>query len=307
MGSFLVRTLFHTSALKLDGPSFRKQVALWSRNVELCALTEQVIFTDPYAIETAPANRWTSPELDDIAAWVRTHAPLKLAAAHFKSKFLSSTEALLHADLHTGFIMAMPGSTKVIDPEFVFCGPMGFDVGAVLANLLLNFFAQEGLGNGEGYAASVLAMADGVWQRFSSLFLELWEAHSASDKASSGALYPLSVHGEDGLRVVRQQYMQRLFADAVGFAGCKMVRRVVGIAHVADLDTIEDRTVRARAERRALVTGSSLIMAAAAASSAVPSATVPALKLESIADVAAFARQVRAMTDAELAAMTTLA
>lgn len=299
VGTFMAKTLFNTSALKLDGPTFRKKVAMWSRNVELCALTEQVIFTDPYTLEKASSNHWTSPELDDIAAWIRQHAPLKQAAAVFKTKFVSSTEALLHADLHTGSIMATPTSTKVIDPEFAFYGPIGFDVGAVLANLLLNYFAQEGLGNGEEYAQSVLGMVEGVWQHFSTLFVQLWEQHTASDKASSGLLFPLSVHGEDGLKDVRQAYLKTLFADAVGFCGCKMVRRVVGIAHVADLDGIEDKAVRARAERRALVTGSTLIMAAASLSSSSSS-----VKFDSVADVTAFARQVRAMSDAELAAMT---
>jgi 5-methylthioribose kinase len=35
-------------------------------------------------------------------------------------------------------------STQVIDPEFAFYGPMGFDVGAFLGNLILAFFSQDG-------------------------------------------------------------------------------------------------------------------------------------------------------------------
>ena len=53
--------------------------------------------------------------------------------------------ALLHGDLHTGSIMAEAGKTMVIDPEFAFYGPMGFDIGALLANLLLAYFASDGL------------------------------------------------------------------------------------------------------------------------------------------------------------------
>ena len=36
-------------------------------------------------------------------------------------------------------------STQVMDPEFAFYGPMGFDIGAFLGNLILAFFAQDGL------------------------------------------------------------------------------------------------------------------------------------------------------------------
>ena len=46
---------------------------------------------------------------------------------------MGSPEALIHGDLHTGSIMVTESETRVIDPEFAFYGPMGFDVGAVSA------------------------------------------------------------------------------------------------------------------------------------------------------------------------------
>jgi len=87
-------------------------------------------------------NRWTSPQLDVFAEGIRSDLPLKLAVAKLKRKFLQSTEALLHGDLHTGSVMAKENSTFVIDPEFAFYGPMGFDIGAFISNLLLNYFSQ---------------------------------------------------------------------------------------------------------------------------------------------------------------------
>ena len=46
--------------------------------------------------------------------------------------------------------------------------------------------------------------------------------------------------------------MRRLFSDTIGFAGCKMIRRIFGLAHVADFETIADKDLRAKAERKAL-------------------------------------------------------
>lgn len=43
--------------------------------------------------------------------------------------------------------MVTTDSTQVIDPEFAFYGPMGFDIGAFLGNLILAFFAQDGHAN----------------------------------------------------------------------------------------------------------------------------------------------------------------
>ena len=61
-----------------------------------------------------------------------------------KYQFMTSMQALVHGDLHTGSIMLTPTDTRVIDPEFALVGPIGFDVGAVIGNLFLAYFAQEG-------------------------------------------------------------------------------------------------------------------------------------------------------------------
>lgn len=40
--------------------------------------------------------------------------------------------------------MVTRDSTQIIDPEFSFYGPMGYDTGAFIGNLILAFFAQNG-------------------------------------------------------------------------------------------------------------------------------------------------------------------
>ncbi|MNG24930.1 Methylthioribose kinase [compost metagenome] len=56
-------------------------------------------------------------------------------------------------------------------------------------------------------------------------------------------------------------FLANLLRDTVGFAGAKMVRRVVGLAHVADIDKIEDAAARERAQRLALTIGTAAIRA----------------------------------------------
>lgn len=84
-------------------------------NPDLCALTEQVIFQDPYY--SAPLNRWTSPQLDAAAADLRGDVAAKAAAFKLKQKFCQNAEALIHGDLHTGSIMVRPGPRHM-------CGPL---------------------------------------------------------------------------------------------------------------------------------------------------------------------------------------
>jgi 5-methylthioribose kinase len=57
----------------------------------------------------------------------------------------------------------------------------------------------------------------------------------------------------------QQAYMRRILQDAAGFAGAKMIRRVIGLAGVADIRGIEDVTDRSIAASLALNMGQVLI------------------------------------------------
>jgi len=43
--------------------------------------------------------------------------------------------------------MVTSNSNKVIDPKFSFYGPIGFGIGALINNLILAFFSQDGQDN----------------------------------------------------------------------------------------------------------------------------------------------------------------
>ena len=250
--TFMARTLFFSSDLALSAAAKKEAIASFAGNHALCKITEDLIFTDPY--RSAEQNRWTSPWLDATAADIRADLDLHVAVSRLKLQFLSRAEALIHGDLHTGSIMVTETETKVIDPEFAFYGPMGFDVGAVLANLLMAYFASVGHerspGEREAFESWVLSTVDQVWCGFAGKFLELWRSESTGDA------YPLSLFpGEAGaarLEAERQAYMARLFQDAVGFTAAKIIRRILGLAHNIDFELIADERRRASCEARAL-------------------------------------------------------
>ena len=250
--TFMARTLFFTSDLALSAAEKKEGIAAFAGNHALCKITEDLIFTDPYRI--AEQNRWTAPYLDGLAAALRDDMDLHVAISRLKLKFMASPEALLHGDLHTGSIMVTGSQTRVIDPEFAFYGPMGFDVGAVLANLLMAYFASAGHERAPGERAAfegwVLETVEQVWTAFAGKFLDLWRSHAAGDA------FPASLFaGENGaarLEAERQAYMQRLFAETVGFAAAKIIRRIFGLAHNIDFELIEDPKKRAISEARAV-------------------------------------------------------
>lgn len=53
-----------------------------------------------------------------------------------------------------------------------------------------------------------------------------------------------------------------MWHDAIGFAGTELIRRTVGLSHVADLDTIEDPAMALDCQRHAISLGKALILIA---------------------------------------------
>lgn len=261
MGDFLAETLFRTSDLALPAAEKKAEMALFSQNTALCKITEDLVFTDPYYDNEL--NRWTSPELDDTVADIRADPQWKASIQELKYMFLTRAEALVHGDLHTGSIMVGEAGgdedVRVIDPEFAFYGPMAFDPGALYANLFLNVFAQPGLGdNAEIYQDWLFEQMERCYSRANSRFFELWRTERTGD-AYSRNLFEDQGH-DDAAEIAMTSFLARTEEEMLGFAGAKMARRILGLAGVEDLESIEPRSLRADCERRALAMARALIV-----------------------------------------------
>ncbi|MDF2648255.1 MAG: mtnK [Paenibacillus sp.] len=246
MGTFLGRTLYLTSDFALPSQVKKEKVVQFS-NPEMCKISENLIFTDPYfASETNQFN----PLIADKVVEIWENNQLKLEVAKLKEGFLTHAQALIHGDLHTGSIMVTKEDTKVIDPEFAFYGPIGFDIGAVIGNLLLSFASHEGHTPDSqermDYQACLLTMIEQIWSYFEKEFRDLWEKESKERMA----VIPGYV----------DHYLLQILEDAAGYAGCKMIRRIIGLSHVWDMESINDPSLRAKAEKLALSIGQELVL-----------------------------------------------
>ena len=259
IGEYVARACFFTSDLAQPFERKLDAVALFAANTPMIRITVDLIFAEPYY--EAPRNRHTAPQLDRAAAELRRDATLKRAAARFGEKFLTQPQALVHGDLHSGSVMVTVSDSRVIDPEFAFYGPIGFDLGAFLGNLLLSWYSQGGHVSGgddrEAHRAWILGEAKIFWETFRQRFMALWEQHG------NGDLYPRAMfQGQEGaaaLAQAREDYIAVLFADMLGFAACKMIRRILGFAHVLDFEGIADPYLRARCESGALAMAALLL------------------------------------------------
>ena len=157
---------------------------------------------------------------------------------------------MLHGNLHSSSIFINDDNCKVIAAGFGFYGPIGFDVGNILASLLLNYIGHSGLtedaGHRQQHQQFLLEQVSALWHQFESNFSQLM-AQECREPMLQNTAY-------------QQRFISQIFADSLGYSGCELIRRVVGMAHVADLEQISNKALRTQSEHKVLKLGRQLIM-----------------------------------------------
>ncbi len=264
LGVFCAQTAFRGSELSMQSAEKKADVALFAGNVEIPAITEALVFTDPYF--DAERNNHT-PGLDGVIAKLRSDVALKVKAQQMLQRFASNTETMVHGDLHSGSIMSTATESRVIDPEFVQYGPLGFDIGMLCANFLMAYFSQpvHRADDLDDYQSWILGVIDETCETFVSEFRRLW-----SDERT-GMLYPATLFEDQGhdSSAACDAVLVGIWSDAWAICGIEMHRRCLSLAHNADFEDIEDVTLRAPLEARNLMMGAELIHRASEFKSAV--------------------------------------
>jgi 5-methylthioribose kinase len=247
ISTFLAHILFKTSDLYRTGHE-KKALQASFINPSLCKIQEDFVFTNPYM--NSPENNW-NPHIDAEVQAVRSNVPLKLAIIELKEKYMTQAQALIHSDLHTGSIMVNEQDTRVIDPEFSFFGPMGYDIGALLSNLVLNIGAHfahtPDAAARAAYQHYLIGIIRDIWLQFAAKFEQLWLENSTGELVPN--VYWHFPDGEAAFAAYRQSYIRQLLQDTAGLGACESLRRMMGVVSVWDISSIEDQHLRAVAER----------------------------------------------------------
>jgi 5-methylthioribose kinase len=244
IGLFMARTLGETSDLVLDFKTKKEEVMRFT-NPDLCKITEDLVFTEPYRYTE---RNGFHKELEPQVLALQADDALRVEVARMKEKFMTHAQALIHGDLHTGSIMINQTDTYVIDPEFAFYGPMGFDIGAVIGNLFLNYAAHE-------VRTPDPAQRADFREYLTTTVIDLWTVF----------VREFQRHVWDHVDTInmpkgyQDNYMVRLLQDSAGLGACKMMRRVIGLAGVEDIRGIEDPDDKAIAGSLGLNIGQALI------------------------------------------------
>ena len=244
ISSFMADTLLPTTDLVLDAEEKKRRVRFFT-NPELCKITEDLVLTEPYD-DYKGRNILTPGNEDFVRELLYEDRSLHAEAALLRLNFMNNAQALLHGDLHSGSIFINETGIKVLDPEFAFYGPMGYDIGNVLGNLFFAWANKAFCHPEERELAEALARC----------IAEIYDLTRAKLEAGYERLVALPLYR---VAAFRATWLDGVMADALGYAGTEILRRVVGDTKVAEVSSVTDPALRLPMERALIRLGVELI------------------------------------------------
>jgi 5-methylthioribose kinase len=215
LGQFTARLSFGTSRFGADAAA-RASIAASAGESVLTEMMAHLVFTRPFEPDDAHASGHGLG-----GDRVRADRELAVAIAWLGERYRAANDALIHGDLHIASVLVAPGRPVVLDYEFARIGPVGFDLGLLWANILLAIPVARISPGGE--RSQVLAR----------LLCQNWEAFA-------GEFTALAARSGQSARDVGA-WLGDVQSEAIGYAGCEIIRRLVSGDLVVPLAALSDR------------------------------------------------------------------
>ena len=244
ISTFMVDTLLPTTDLVLDRAEKKQRVKFYT-NPELCEITEDLVRTEPYD-DFRGRNMITEGNEACVREFLYEDQQLHAEVGKLRERFMNNAQALIHGDLHSGSIFANEEGIRVLDPEFAFYGPMGYDIGNVIGNLFFSW-ANKAFTMPEETDA-IQALECTIRDTCDLTMRKLAEKY---DQMVTFSLYRAPAF--------RKAYLDSVWADSLGYAGTEIIRRTVGDSKVMEVSSITDPTRRIPMERALVKLGITLI------------------------------------------------
>lgn len=241
---FLVESTLSTADFFID--SFvKKDNAAKYVNKELCKISEELVFREPF-FNVLNENSFSESLNDFVKTNLYDNKHIQLEAAKLKCEFMNHSQALIHGDLHTGSIFVKDDCMKIMDCEFAFYGPIGYDVGTIVANFIFAYIYHLVITNDKNYTSFLYKVIDDIIKLFKDKFITKF-IHESID---------VSVQNDGFIEF----YLLEVLKTSYGICGLEILRRTTGCAKVKEIESVTDEDTRKKMEYILLNLGIECIM-----------------------------------------------
>ena len=236
---FLVETTLSTADFFTD-PFVKKENVAKYTNKELCKISEELVFREPF-FNVLKENVFSESLTKFVEDNLYNNKQMQLEAAKLKYEFMNNPQALIHGDLHTGSIFVNENYIKVMDCEFAFYGPIGYDLGTIMANFIFSYVYHLYVTRDKNYTSFLFKVIDDILRLFKNKFIAKFinETNDISAKNTDFIEY----------------YLFEVLKTAFGICGLEILRRTTGCARVKEIESISDDETRRNVEYTLLSIG----------------------------------------------------
>ncbi|MDD7305471.1 MAG: S-methyl-5-thioribose kinase [Peptoniphilaceae bacterium] len=233
LSDFISKTLIPTTDLVIDRKVKKEKVREFI-NPDLCDISEDLVFTEPY-YDYKGRNLISEGLLAFVEKNLYNNKKLHTEVLKLKDKFQTKAQALLHGDLHLGSIFVNEKGIKVIDPEFAFYGPIGYDIGNIWGNL---FFPLTNAIIREKYKKIIEELTKIIIETINLTNKKLSRIY---DDTVTNKFYKNDAY--------KSFYINEIIADSYGYAGTEIIRRTVGDSKVIEITSISEIDKRKKLDK----------------------------------------------------------
>lgn len=235
INDFFVEALLGSTSLMM-GYQEKRKLECEFNNPEMCDISERLVFTYPYT--NHPSNTHTAAAESSIQELI-TDTRIIDEVLRLKHQFINDKEGLIHGDLHSGSIFIKDNRIKILDSEFALFGPIAYDIGNVIAHLLISK-----IGKSDEYSNSM----DHHINNLMKIFEEKGIAHISKNTKD-----------EFMSQSYLEGYFKGIISDSYKYAGLEIIRRTIGTAKTSEFEQV-DAEAKSEVEKQYMSLGKKLLL-----------------------------------------------
>lgn len=235
LGQLLGRVSFYTSSHYLNRDE-KKALYKTLTHMDTESFWNAVIFDRIlYEATILPINPGVRDTIDAFSSDFK----IRKEVQKLKTIFNENKQCLIHKDLHTSNIFISDNDVCIYDSEYAGYGPIAFDIGRLVGNILLNIASlhvgtDQDVEQRRAYQDYLINCIEDLLTSFSNQFECSWNSHV------------------NGHLNTRDRFTRNAMSEGLGMAACTTICRLFDIGLCFDMKRIENMEALTRAQKVAI-------------------------------------------------------